>query len=506
MSGTILEYENVGKSFFGVPVLRNVRFTLDEGCVLGLVGENGAGKSTLVNILGGVFPPDSGTIRFRGRAYSARRPADAFRQGIGFIHQELNLFTNLDIAENIHVARFPCRRVVGIPWVDTRAMRARARGLLESVGLSVPPETIVERLSIGERQLVEIAKALGLDARLIIFDEPTTSLTAPEAERLFELIGQLRGRGISMIYISHNLPDVFRLCDQIVVLRDGEVVASGAAAGFTVGEIITHMVGRSLAQYYPARSGKPSGEAALEVSGLSEPGIVENIDLTLHRGEVLGIAGLMGAGRSELARILFGLDPHERGEIRVDGQRVRHGGPRGAIRRGLAFLTENRREEGLLMEAAVADNVALVSLPAFAHPWSGLLDWRRLDREVSQTVGTARIKCADIRRQKVKTLSGGNQQKAVLAKWLLRRPSVFILDEPTRGIDIGARHEVYRTINELADQGTGVLFISSEIEELMGMCDRVLVMRAGEIADTLPRAGFDRRRILRSALGETGAA
>jgi ribose transport system ATP-binding protein len=501
----ILEYENISKSFFGVPVLRNVRFALDEGRVLGLVGENGAGKSTLVNILGGVIPPDRGTIRFCGRDYTARRPADAFRQGIGFIHQELNLFTNLDIAENIFIANFPHKRIAGIPWVDTDRIRSRTRDLLASVGLHVPPETIVEKLSLGERQMVEIAKALSLDARLIIFDEPTTSLTTPEAERLFELIGQLRASGISMIYISHNLGDVFRLCDEIVVLRDGEVVASGPVVDFTIDDVVSHMVGRSITQYYPSRSKKSAGQLAMQVKGLSEPGIVEKINLDLHRGEILGIAGLMGAGRSELARILFGLDPCERGEILVDGVPLGSRSPRGAIRRGMAFLTENRREEGLLMEATVSDNVALVSLPFFVRSTSALLDTDRLSREVSQIAGSMRIKCADLNRQKVKTLSGGNQQKAVLAKWLLRRPSVCILDEPTRGIDVGARHEVYRTIHDLADQGTGVLFISSEIEELMGMCDRMLVMSAGEITDSLDRSSFDRERILRSALRRTSA-
>jgi ribose transport system ATP-binding protein len=497
----LLEYEDIEKVFFGVRVLSKVRFALREGHILGLVGENGAGKSTLVNILGGVIRADAGRIRFRGRDYVAARPADAFRQGIAFIHQELNLFTNLDVAENIFVAGFPARRIAGIPWVDAKTMRTRARELLDSVGLRIPCDTLVERLSQGERQLVEIAKALSLDARLIILDEPTTSLTTRESERLFALMGQLRARGISMIYISHNLGDVFRLCDDIVVLRDGRVMDSGPAERFTEDRVISLMVGRSLEQYFPPRARGPAGEVALEVSGVSQPGIVEDIRFTLHRGEVLGISGLMGAGRSELARILFGLDPCARGEIAVNGVRIVPGAPGASIRTGMAFLTENRREEGLLMEASVADNIALVCLPSFAGAHSGLLNLASLGGEISRAASTLGIRSVSLARQKARTLSGGNQQKVVLAKWLLAGPSVFILDEPTRGIDVGAKHEVYKIINDVAEKGAGVIFISSEIEELMGMCDRILVMSAGEVTACVERADFDREQILRFALG-----
>jgi ribose transport system ATP-binding protein len=497
----LLEYEDIEKSFFGVRVLSKVSFALREGHILGLVGENGAGKSTLVNILGGVIRADAGHIRFQGREYAAASPADAFRQGIGFIHQELNLFTNLDIAENIFIAGFPVRRIARIPWIDARTMRARAEELLGSVGLAIPCDTLVERLSQGERQLVEIAKALRLSARLIILDEPTTSLTARESARLFTLMKELQGRGISMIFISHNLGDVFRLCDDIVVLRDGLVVDAGPVERFSENRVISLMVGRSLDQYYPPRATGPAEEILLQVSGLSHPGIVEDISLTLRRGEVLGVSGLMGAGRSELARILFGLDPYTRGEITVKGLRMPSGPPRAAIRSGMAFLTENRREEGLLMEASVADNIALVCLPSFTRTPSGLVDSESLKREVSGAASTLRIRSGSLDRQKVRTLSGGNQQKVVLAKWLLSGPSVFILDEPTRGIDVGAKHEVYKIINDLAGRGAGVLLISSEIEELMGMCDRILVMSAGEITACVEKPEYDRERILRFALG-----
>ncbi len=497
----LLQFEDIEKSFFGVRVLCKVSFTLGEGRILGLVGENGAGKSTLVNILGGVIHEDAGRIRFRGSEYAAAGPADAFRQGIAFIHQELNLFTNLDVAENIFIGGFPVRRIAGIPWIDSGTMRARAKELLDSVGLQIPCDTPVERLSQGERQLVEIAKALSLSARLIILDEPTTSLTARESERLFSLMDELKGRGISMIFISHDLGDVFRLCDDIVVLRDGSVVASGAVERFSESRVISLMVGRSLDQYYPPRGAKPSGDVLMEVSGLSHPGLVEDISFALHRGEVLGVSGLMGAGRSELARILFGLDPYSRGKIVVKGTDMPSPTPGDAIRSGMAFLTENRREEGLLMEASVADNIALVCLPSYTRAHSGLVKSASLARDVSGAASKLRIRSGCPETQKVRTLSGGNQQKVVLAKWLLSGPSVFILDEPTRGIDVGARHEVYGIINDLVESGAGVLLISSEIEELMGMCDRILVMSAGQIAACVERPEFDREHILSHALG-----
>jgi ribose transport system ATP-binding protein len=514
MSDLILEYRNVWKRFFGVPVLKDISLALPRGHILGLVGENGAGKSTLMNILGGIVPADSGQILLDGQPFRARNPADAFANGIAFIHQELNLFTNLSVAENIHIAAFPRRGRVR-PFIDKRAMRARTKALLEAVDLPIHPNTLVENLSPGERQLVEIAKAVGGEARIILFDEPTTSLPARETGRLFDLIERLRACGVSMIYISHVLGDVLRLCDDIVVLRDGEVVGQGARGEFSLERLIALMVGRGIEQMYPDRATPspqrpdreggpatpttPSKEVLLAVEGVSQPGIVHDISFELHRGEVLGVAGLMGSGRTELARILFGLDPMARGRILVHGADVAGLGPRERIRRGLAFLTEDRREEGLLMEASIEDNIALVSLPHFARA-TRLIDQRRLSASAAATADRVRLSPAAIGRQAAKTLSGGNQQKVVLAKWLLEQPGVFILDEPTRGIDVGAKHEVYRIINDLVARGAGALFISSEMEELIGMCDRILVMRNGEIADRLERSQFDQETILRAAL------
>ena len=495
----ILDFHGITKSFFGVPVLEDLTLSVGEGRVLGIVGENGAGKSTLMNILGGIFPPDGGRMRLSSEPYAPADPMEAARRGVAFIHQELNLFPNLSVAENLCLAGFP--KVAALPWIDRRALRRRAEELLARVELEIPPETLVEDLSQGERQLLEVAKALGHRARLIIFDEPTTSLTAREAETLFAMIERLRADGISMIYISHNLGDVVRLCDDIAVLRDGELVGTGAARGYSVDALVALMVGRRIEEIYPKRTSAPSREPMLEARGLSQRGVIEGIGLELHRGELLGIFGLMGSGRTELARILFGIDPCARGEVRIGGRSLSPRTPGESVRRGIAYVPESRRDEGLLMEAPVDENIALVSLRRFTRALPGLLSRRRLEEGVRSAGMRLGIRGARGGRQAVKTLSGGNQQKVVLARWLLERPSVFLLDEPTRGIDVGARHEIYRILDGLAAEGAGILFISSEIEELLGMCDRILVMRRGEIVEEVRREAFERERILRAALG-----
>jgi ABC-type sugar transport system ATPase subunit len=494
----LLVYDGIAKSFFGVPVLEGVSFSLSPGEVLGLVGENGAGKSTLMNILGGVLQPDGGAMRLAGQPYAPLSPDEAAAARVGFIHQELNLFPNLSVAENLFLGAFPRR--FGL-WIDRSALRLRARALLAQVSLDVSPDALVETLSPGERQLVEIAKALAADARVIIFDEPTTSLTARETERLFTLIARLRAEGRALIYISHALKDVLHLCDRVLVLRDGRAVACAAAAETSEDKLIALMVGRDLAQLFPPRDVRPSEAPLVEVRDLSQPGIAEGISFTLHKGEVLGIGGLMGAGRSELARMLFGLDPISRGEIRVDGARYLHRSPAESIRRGLAFLTESRREEGLLMNGPIAQNALLASLRSYARGPLGLMDDTAASADAARISREVQIAASKLGSAPVRTLSGGNQQKVVLAKWLLTKPRIFILDEPTRGIDVGAKHEIYRLINQLAAAGAGILLISSELEELAGMCDRVLVMRQGEIAGGLDREAFDREAFMRLALG-----
>ncbi|MGE0883793.1 MAG: sugar ABC transporter ATP-binding protein [Blastocatellales bacterium] len=493
----LLECSQIEKRYFGVPVLRGVNLRLAPGRVLGLVGENGAGKSTLMNILGGVVQADNGTMQLAGETYLPQTPADATGRGVAFVHQELNLFTNLSIAENLFLPHLPSLANLA-NLARRKTMRTKAAELLAAVNLQIAPDTLVENLSPGERQLVEIAKALGQDAQLMIFDEPTTSLTDRETEQLFALIERLRQQGIAVIYISHVLADIFRLCDELLVLRDGEVVAAGGKEEFTPESLITLMVGRSLSQLYPSRQTQPTDETVLAAESLTQPGVLEDVSFTLQRGEVLGLAGLMGAGRTELARILFGLDPCARGSIRLNGTEIRHRSTRERIQSGMALLTENRREEGLLMDAGVADNIALAALAGFAN--KGMIASARLNEAVNKAVAAVQIKGVSHTEQAVRTLSGGNQQKVVLAKWLLQNPSVFILDEPTRGVDVGARAEIYRLINQLTERGAGVLFISSEIEELIGMCDRLLVMRQGTISASFARDEFDREQILSAAL------
>jgi ribose transport system ATP-binding protein len=485
MKPPLLRLRGIAKSFSGVPVLRGVSLSLDAGEALGIAGANGAGKSTLMNILGGVLRADSGEMLLDDRVFAPQDAAAASAAGVEFVHQELNLFPNLSIAENLFLTALPKRRWMGLPLLDYRRAAEQTRELLRVVDLPLEPETLVERLSPGERQLVEIAKVLHHAARVVIFDEPTTSLTAQESSRLFAIIERLRSAGAGILFISHALEQVLRLCPRILVLRDGEVAACGPAAEFSERRMISLMVGRAVERLYPARRPFIDGEAALEARGLSHPGILEDVTFTLHRGEILGISGLIGSGRSELARILFGLDRCDRGEVLL-GNRPLDGLPAfERVRRGLAFVTESRREDGLLMDAPVDANLSLVA--------------QRKDR-VASVAAQVQLHCANLHSQPVRQLSGGNQQKVVLGKWLAADPRVFILDEPTRGIDAGARPEIYRIVASLASSGAAVLLISSEIEELMGMCDRILVMRRGEIRASVPRAAFDRERLLEAAL------
>ena len=502
----LLRCEAIRKAFAGVTVLKSLSFELGQGRILGVVGENGAGKSTLVNILGGILKFDGGRMEVDGTPYVPADPREAAQAGIAFVHQELNLFPNLSVAENLFLMDPPQHRLLGLRWLDRDALDRGAAALLKRVALRLSPDMLVERLSPGERQLVEIARALRGRPRLVIFDEPATSLTYEEVDRLLEITRGLKSEGISVIYISHALETVLALCDDLLVLRDGQIVGSGKAAEFDMGRLVTLMVGRSINQLYPPRTSAPSRQVALLVENLSQPGIVADVSFDLHRGEILGIAGLMGSGRSELARILFGLDPYQHGAILLGGEPVGGLKPRELIRRGMAFLTESRREDGLLMEASLGSNLALVGLPGFARPGSGLLRRLPLADRIAEVAAAVHVTGVRDTSQMARSLSGGNQQKAVIGKWLFRRPAVFLLDEPTRGIDIGAKSEVYRLIDQLAADGVAILLISSEIEELLGICDRVLIMGRGQIRGVLERSEFDRERVLRLALGGLPAA
>jgi ribose transport system ATP-binding protein len=493
----LLGFDGLSKDWFGVPAVTGFTLDVEEGTTLGLIGENGAGKSTLMNMVGGVVTPSAGRMTWRGAPYAPASAAEATSGGIAFIHQELNLFTNLSIAENVFIDGFPRR----FGLIDRARITETTRALLARLDLDHTPDTSVGELAPGERQLVEIAKALHREADLIIFDEPTTSLTPRETARLFDVIARLGAEGRTVIYISHILGDVARLCDRIAVLRDGRLVDQAETRDMPVARMIRSMIGRELSGLFPDRSAAPAPEVVFRAEALSQPGVLEGVSFEIRAGEILGLFGLMGSGRSELARAVFGLDPLAAGTLEL-GARPLAGTTARRIDAGLAFVTENRREEGLLMEAPVAENLSLVAVRDFGRGPLALLDREAHRRATEQARGELGIRAADIARQPVKALSGGNQQKVVIGKWLMRSPRLFILDEPTRGVDVGAKYEIYALADRLAASGGGVLFISSELEELIGMCDRILVMSRGEIvaAFTPP---FDREPILASAFRET---
>ncbi len=493
-----LTLHGITKAFAGVPVLAGVSLDVRHGEILGLVGENGAGKSTLMNIVGGLVRPDAGTLCVDNEPYAPSTPHAATAAGIAFVHQELNLFPNLSIAENLCLGDFPRRP--GRPWIDRAVMHERAAGLVADVGLDRDPSVIVERLTAGERQLVEVARAIGAKARVLILDEPTTSLSARERERLRALMTALRSRGLAIIYISHDLGDVLRLCNRVIVLRDGQVVGQAPAGDWSIERMVAAMVGRELSRMYPEPAAARSGaRPALEVRGLTRGRAVRDVSVSVGPGEILGLSGLMGAGRSELARLIFGLETAESGEVRLGGQRL-DGGPRRRIARGLALVTEDRRSDGLCLDASVEDNLVLVTLRDFCRTPARLVQRSAVRAAIARMRQAVRLSPLARDAQRVRTLSGGNQQKVVLARWLLARPTVLILDEPTRGIDMGARVEIYQLVHKLASDGAGVLLISSEIDELIGLCHRILVMREGEVTAEVRRGAFDRERMLEAAL------
>jgi len=451
-----------------------------------------------MNLVGGNLMPDSGTMLVDGSPYAPASVRDAERRGIAFIHQELNLFPNLTIAENLFLRAMP-RNAAGL--VNRSELRRRTTDLLREVDLDLAPETLVERLSPGERQLVEVTKALQLDARIVIFDEPTTSLTPRETALLFNLIARLKAAGKAVIYISHILGDIAAIADDVAVLRDGRLVATGPKADFPAARMINLMLGRDIDQLYPPHEAAVQTETLLETRGLSLPGVVKDISFTLQRGEILGVFGLMGSGRTELARLLFGLDRLKSGEIRIAGEVQPRMTPRRAIGAGMAFITEDRRAEGLMMNMPLADNIALASLNVFGDRF-GFIDAERLTVSVREFATALQVKSGNLDRQAARSLSGGNQQKVVVAKWLMAQPTIFLMDEPTRGIDVASKYEIYAIIQSLAVKGSGIVLISSEIEEAMAMADRILVLRGGEMAGAFIRSAFTKDAILRAAFGQ----
>ena len=494
-----LELKNITKSFATVRVLTDVSLSLRRGTILGLVGENGAGKSTMMNILGGVLKRDAGEILLDGSPFEPKGPKGAKAAGIAFVHQELNLFSNLSVAENLYITGLPKLGKTGL--VNLVRTKRDAKGKLAELGIdNIPPDALIGDLPMGQRQLIEIAKAMISDAEIIIMDEPTTSLSTKEKTNLFRIMHEQIEKGKSIIFISHILEDVFAHSDEIAVLRDGKLIAQKPAAELTRAEVVKMMVGRELSKIYPTVE-KSIGEVLFQARDICREGRFKNINLTLRQGEIVGLFGLMGAGRTELLKCLFGVDPVSGGEVLIDGKALERLTPQGCIESGMAFITENRREEGLLITKTVRENTVMASLDELGKRMFGVLDFKKEQAMSDEMVEALKVRTYDANRQVVVSLSGGNQQKVVLSKWVVKKPRVFLLDEPTRGVDVGAKYEIYSIIGDLTRENSAVLMVSSEMEELMGMCDRILVMYNNAITAEFHKGAFDQEKIIVAAIG-----
>ena len=510
MNEPVLELRGLTKRFPGVVALDGVDLALYGGEVHALAGENGAGKSSLIKVLCGAYPRDAGEMTLLGRPYAPRHPLDAIRAGIRVVHQELQMLDHLSVAENLLFDRLP-RRVLG--FIDRQQLRARAQALLALVGLDdVSPEETVERLGMAQRQLLEIAKALSGDSRVLVMDEPTATLTPRETQRLFDLIRRLRDQGVALLFVSHHLQELFEISDRVTVLRNGRLVATQPIAQTTPRDLVRLMVGRDITT--PLRAGV-AGQSqarveALRVQGLRYAGQPPGagLDLVVHEGEIVGLAGLVGSGRTETVRAIFGADRPVAGSVRRQGREVTIRSPGDALRNGICLVTEDRKDEGLVLDMPVRANITLAQIASFAT-----VGWLHRTRETQAAEAMVRqldIRLADVE-QPPRELSGGNQQKVVLAKWLLQRPAVLILDEPTRGVDVSAKAEIHALLQRMADAGMAILVVSSDLPELVQACDRIVVLSRGRIAGELQREEFDEQRLLELAYREylrpgTGAA
>jgi ribose transport system ATP-binding protein len=499
MGAVLARTEGLTKEFSSVRVLDDVSVDVRAGEILGIIGENGAGKSTFNKLLSGIYTPSAGRVFLDGQEITLRTPLDAKRAGIVLIPQEFNLVGDLDIAENVFLGN-ELRRPGGL--LDKRAMVARTAELLASLEVTVDPEEKIGALSVAQKQMVEIAKALAFDARLLILDEPTTVLTRREIDLLFARMRALKARGVTQIYVSHKLREVKEICDRVMVLRDGRLICLEEASTLEIDEMVRRMVGRELSQVFPPR--KPGGaEVALRAEGLTVPGVIEDVSFDLHRGEILGLAGLGGSGRTELAETIMGIRRASRGRILVDGAPVAIRRPRDAVRAGISYLSEDRQGSGILAGLELVKNVSLVSLGRYLRAL--LIDTRRERAQAQDYVRIFSIRTPGLD-TRLEFLSGGNQQKVSLAKSLDTEPRILIADEPTRGVDVGAKRDIYRFVHDLAGRGVACLFISSELEELIGMCSRVLVMREGRLVGAVEGGGISEEEIMSFAAGVKGEA
>lgn len=475
-----LELKNVSKRFGPVVALRRGQITLMPGSIHALVGENGAGKSTLVKIIAGLYERDSGTFTLEGKPVNFKSTAEAKAAGIAVIYQEPTLFPDLSVTENVFMGRQPTG---AIGRIDKAKMRSEVIGLMERLGVDIDPDRPAEGLSIADQQIIEIAKAVSLDAKALIMDEPTAALSGVEVERLFQIARGLRDEGRALMFISHRFDEVFSLCDTVTVMRDGAYIATEETATTSESEIIRQMVGRDVSDLFPKETAD-IGEVVLEVEGLTSTGNFSDISFSVRSGEIVALAGLVGAGRSEVARAIFGVDGYEQGKVKVGGKNLPKGNPRSAMDAGLALVPEDRRKQGLVMDASVARNAADAIRAKLTK--AGLITAKAENKSAQIWARNLEVKTASLDAV-AGTLSGGNQQKVVLAKWLAAEPQILIIDEPTRGIDVGTKSEVHRRMSQLAKEGMAILMISSELPEVLGMADRVLVMREGHITAEIPR-------------------
>lgn len=489
-----IKMKGIDKAFGANKVLKNAGFELNDGEVHALMGENGAGKSTLMKILTGVYSRDAGVVMVGGKEVVFKSPKEAEKAGIVFIYQELNVLFDLTVVENLFMGKEITK---GFGICDKKAMRAKAEEIMKKMGVSIPVDAVMSDLSIGQQQMVEICKALMCDAKVIIMDEPTAALTQSETQILFQVIKSLREKGVSIVYISHRMEEIFELCDRITVLRDGEYVGTRNISDINMDDIVQMMIGRQIGERFPKRNVK-IGKEVIKVENLSHKNIFKDVSFSVKAGEVLGVAGLMGAGRTEIMQAIFGNIPYESGSIYIDGEKKVIKNPQHAIKAGIGFITEDRKTEGLLLEKSISENIEIANLARISK--NSVINADERKKLVGKAIEEFRIKCFSDQ-QECTNLSGGNQQKVVLAKWIYKEPKILILDEPTRGVDIGAKKEIYNVINDMAAKGVAIIMVSSELPEVLGMSDRIMVVREGKVMGIIDGENADQSKIMTLATG-----
>ena len=489
-----IEMKGIDKAFGSNQVLKNAGFFLKDGEVHALMGENGAGKSTLMKILTGVYTRDAGTVLVDGKEVMYKNPQEAEKAGIVFIYQELNVLFDLTVEENLFMGKEITK---GFGICDKKAMRAKAKEVMDKMGVNIPVDAVMSDLSVGQQQMVEICKALMADAKVIIMDEPTAALTASETRGLFEVINSLRKKGVSIVYISHRMEEIFELCDRITVLRDGEYVGTENISEIDLEHVVQMMIGRTIGERFPKRESHIGAEV-LRVEGLTSGKLFKDVHFDVKAGEVLGVSGLMGAGRTEIMQALFGNLPLDAGKIYIEGKEVTIKNPRQAIANGIGFITEDRKVEGLLLEKSIAENIHIANLGKVSNGF--VLNKEKQLNLVKKGIEEFKVRCFGPEHE-CGNLSGGNQQKIVLAKWVYTDPKILILDEPTRGVDIGAKKEIYNIINQMAADGVAVIMVSSELPEVLGMSDRIVVVHEGKITGILDAAEADQAKVMTLATG-----